>query len=262
MGSTAAVANIEIFGILIVLGMIGGIVLFSNRLWPKVDPLKKWIVETVVIILILLVNPLSLFRIVCLIDGNFASKYRNASGKFSVDVPWTWDINTEDVRRDSDFMGIPESAKTHLRAGFRISSRFFEDYGRARTVGYANMRVDSVGGPVSPSSPEELLADLSARLTERKELVSKTSDMLSKYAVAPLPDVVGDVRSTVENVRGRIWAKTARTVNAFDGRERTFVYYQIVSPANGALYIVTFSTDHGPQYLPIFRKVIRSFNFI
>jgi hypothetical protein len=159
-------------------------------------------------------------------------------------------------------MGIPESAETHLSAEFRMISRGFEGDEPARTVAYANMRVDSVRGSAPSSSPEELIADLSARLTERKELVSRTSDILGNYAVAALPDVVGDVLSAAENVGGRIWAKTTRTVDAFDGREKTFIYYQIVNPANGTLYIVTFSTDHARQYLPIFRNVIRSFDFM
>jgi hypothetical protein len=262
MRDTATIGFIKIFGTIIIVVTIAGVGFFFNLLWPKNDPRKKWIglAAAISLILLALMNPL--FRTVVFLDANFASRYRNASGRFSVDLPWTWDINTADVRRNSDFMGIPERAETHFRAGFRIISRGFEGDDPPRTVGYANMRVDRLGGPIPSSSPEALIADLSARLTERKELVGKTSDILGKYGVAALPDVVGDVLSAVENVRGRIWAKTTRTVDAFNDRERTFVYYQIVNPANGALYIVTFSTDHPRQYLPIFRKVIRSFYFM
>jgi hypothetical protein len=262
MGDTATIGYIKIFGTIIILVTIVGFGFFFNLLWPETDPRKKWIEVAAVIFIISLALITPLLRVVFFIDANFASRYRNESGRFSVNVPWTWDIHTADVRRDSDFMGIPESAETHLRAGFRIISRGFEDHGPTRTVGYANMRVDCVGGPVPSSSPKELIADLSARLTKRKELVNRTNDILGQYAVVALPDVVGDVLSEVENVGGIIWAKTTMTVDAFDGRERTFVYYQIVNPANGALYIVTFSTDHARQYLPIFRKVIRSFYFM
>jgi hypothetical protein len=240
-----------------------GLGFFFNLLWPKNDPRKKWIelAAVIFIILLALINPLSISRIVYFIDANFESIYRNTSGRFSVNVPLTWDINTADVMRDSDFMGIPEGAETHLSAGFRIISRGFEGDELPRRVGYANMRVDSVGGPMPSSSPDELIADLSARLTKGKELVSRTNDILGNYDVA-LPDGVGDVLSAVENIEGRIWAKTTRTIDAFGRRERTFVYSQIVNPANEALYIVTFSTDQARQYLPIFRKVIRSFYFI
>jgi hypothetical protein len=124
-------------------------------------------------------------------------------------------------------------------------------------VSYANMRVDKVNNP-SSASPSELIADLSARLNERKESASMASGLLD-YA---LPDMVGDVRSTVESVQGYSWAKTTRNTNILDNRKRTFVYYQTVNPRNGSLYIVTFSTDHSRQYLPIFRKVMRSFHFM
>jgi hypothetical protein len=258
MSSTATVIYIKIFRTVVILGMLLGFGFFSNFFLPKDDIRKKRRIEAGVSIffaLLVLITPVS--WVVSFLDANFASRHRSASGGFSVDVPFTWNIVTADAARDLDSAGIPEGAVTHLRAGFRVISRGYRRRGRPHTVSYANMRVDRADAPAS-SSPYELIADLNARLDKRKESVSAVSGLLD-YA---LPDMAGGAQSAVENVQGHFWARTARTANIPNNRARTFIYYQTVNPGNGLLYIVTFSTDHPRQYLSIFRKVMRSFDFM
>jgi hypothetical protein len=256
IGSTAAVVNVKIFRTVVIFGMIFGFGLLSKFSRLKDDPKKKGIEAVFFAFLVLLALSEPVSRIVSFLDAHFASKYGDTSGGFSVDLPWTWNIVTAARARDFDSTGIPGDAITHLRAGVRVTARGF--HGRSpRMVSYANMRVDKVNNP-SSASPSELITDLSARLDEKKESISTVGGLLN-YA---LPDTVGDVQSTVESVRGYSWAKTTRTTNILDNKKRTFVYYQTVNPRNGSLYIVTFSTDHSRQYLPIFHKVMRSFHFM
>lgn len=195
-------------------------------------------------------------------DLTNTQKFSSTEGKFSVEIPKSWELNkTPSWRVPNNTHDISfGNGEIYLRAlgEIYVSTGGRRQHPMSRRDRYAYMSVAVTTTSQATGAKELSDALVTALREERTRLETQNTSIPVWQLRGPnINNPSTRVRFEVRKLKAYSWAKTTVTDLS---KERTYEYWQTVNSMSNQ-HTITFETDNISHYEPIFENIMKSFMF-